>query len=56
VSGGFAGLALVLVGAGLASVQAGRRLAAAERADTEAVIEEAVGILEALDRRTGRSS
>ena len=53
VSGGFAGLALVLVGAGLASVQAGRRLAAAERAETEAVIEEAVGILEALDRRRG---
>ena len=52
VSGGFAGLALILVGAGLANVQTGRRLAAAERARTEALLDEATLLLETLTRRS----
>ncbi len=48
ISGGAIGLAIVLIGIGLASVQVGRRLAAAERAQTEQLIEEAAGLLDAL--------
>ena len=48
VSGGLAGVALVFVGAGLATVQVGRRLAAQERAETERVIEEAARLLDVL--------
>lgn len=51
VSGGLGGLALVVIGCGLASTQAARRLAAAERLETEALLEEAAGLLEALERR-----
>jgi hypothetical protein len=47
------GLALILLGAGLASVQAGRRLAAAERVETEALLDEASALVEAFKR--GRS-
>ena len=48
VSGGLAGLALVFIGAGLATVQVGRRLAADERVQTERVLDEATRLLEAL--------
>jgi len=48
VSGGMVGLALVAVGAGLASVQIGRRLAAAERVATEALLDEAHALVEAF--------
>ncbi len=51
VSGGLGGLALVALGAGLATVQAGRRLAAAERAETEDLLDEASALLDAV---TGR--
>lgn len=40
VSGGLGGVALVLLGAGLVSTQAGRRLAAQERVQTEALLDE----------------
>lgn len=52
VSGGLAGIALVLVGAGLASVQTGRRLAASERAQTELVLDEATRLLEVVKERS----
>lgn len=51
VSGGLGGLALVLIGCGLASTQASRRLAAAERLETEAVLDEAAALLEAFEKR-----
>ena len=51
VSGGLGGLALVVLGAGLASTQASRRLAAAERAETEGVLDEAAALVEALRGR-----
>ena len=51
VSGGMGGLALVVLGAGLASTQASRRMAAAERAETEAVLDEAAALVEALRAR-----
>jgi hypothetical protein len=47
VSGAMGGLALVLLGAGLANIQAGRRLAAAERAETEALLDEAQALVSA---------
>lgn len=50
VSGGMGGLALVLIGAGLANAQSGRRLAAAERAETEALLDEASALVEAFKR------
>jgi hypothetical protein len=50
VSGGLAGLALVFVGAGLATVQVGRRVAAAERVRTERVLDEAAQLLAVLRR------
>jgi hypothetical protein len=53
VSGGMGGLALVLVGAGLANVQAGRRLAAGERAETEALLDEASALVEAVKAKRG---
>lgn len=53
VSGGLAGTALVLLGSGLFHVQATRRLAAAERATTEDLLDEAALLLQALqDRRS----
>lgn len=51
VSGGMGGLALVVLGAGLASTQASRRIAAMERAETEAVLDEAASLVEALRGR-----
>ena len=51
VSGGLGGLALVVIGAGLASTQASRRMAAAERAETEGVLDEAAALVEALRGR-----
>lgn len=48
VSGGMGGLALILIGSGLANVQAGRRLAASERADTDLLLEEASQLVEAF--------
>jgi hypothetical protein len=51
VSGGMGGLALIVLGAALASTQASRRLAAAERAETEAVLDEAAALVEALRGR-----
>jgi hypothetical protein len=50
VSGAMGGLALVLLGAGLAYIQASRRLAAAERAETEALLDEAAALVDALKR------
>ena len=51
VSGGMGGLALVLLGAGLANAQTGRRLAALERTETEALLDEASALVDALARR-----
>jgi len=42
----------VLIGAGLVTVQAGRRLAALERAETEALLDIAAGLVAA--RKEGR--
>ena len=46
VSGGLGGLALVLIGAGLLSVHAGRSLAAQERAAFEELLDEAAGLVD----------
>jgi hypothetical protein len=51
VSGGMGGLALVVMGAVLASTQSARRLAASEREATEAVLDEAAALVEALRGR-----
>ena len=51
VSGAFVGLALVATGAYLATVQVGRRLAAIERAETDAVLGEAAVLAVALSER-----
>jgi hypothetical protein len=48
VSGAMGGLALVLLGTGLANVQIGRRLAAVERAETAALLDEAAALVETL--------
>lgn len=50
VSGGFAGLALVLIGAGFVTVQADRRNAARERAQTEDLLDEAAALVDAVKR------
>jgi parvulin-like peptidyl-prolyl isomerase len=50
VSGGMGGLALILLGCGLCNVQAGRRLAAAERAEAELLLDEASLLVEAFKR------
>ncbi len=55
VSGGMGGLALVLVGTGFANVQAGRRLAAGERAETEALLDEASALVEAVKAKRGQA-
>ena len=55
LSGGFAGLALVLIGAGLVTVQLERRSNALERAQTEDLLDEASALVEAYkDRLTDR--
>lgn len=51
VSGGLGGLGLVVLGAALASTQSSRRMAAVERAETEAVLDEAAALVEALRGR-----
>lgn len=50
VSGGLGGLALVLLGAGLLSVHAGRSLAAQEREAFEELLDEAAGLVAAARR------
>jgi hypothetical protein len=50
VSGAMGGLALIVIGAGLANIQTGRRFAATERADTEALLDEAAALVEAFKR------
>lgn len=50
VSGAMGGLALILIGAGFANIQAGRRCAAAERAQTEALLDEASALVEAFKK------
>ena len=50
VSGAMGGLALVLIGAILANIQAGRWFDAVERAETEDLLDEAAALLDALDR------
>lgn len=56
VSGALGGLALIALGAGLANVQVGRRLAAQERAETEELLDVAAGLLDALDGRRGATT
>jgi hypothetical protein len=51
VSGGLGGLALVAMGAGLASIQVGRRLAAQERAETEDLLDEAAALMDVMKGR-----
>jgi hypothetical protein len=51
VSGAMGGFALIALGAGLATIQTGRRLAAQERAETEDVLDEASALVEALKGR-----
>jgi hypothetical protein len=51
VSGAMGGFALIALGAGLATIQAERRFAAQERADTEDVLDEAAALVEALKGR-----
>lgn len=48
VSGALGGLALIVIGASLANIQAGRRLAAAERAETEVVLDELAALVASL--------
>ncbi len=52
VSGGMGGLALILLGAGLANAQAGRRLSAIERAETERLLDEVSAVVEAMRQRS----
>ena len=51
VSGGVGGLALIVLGAGLAATQVARRLAAEERAETEDLLDEAAALLDVLKGR-----
>ncbi len=51
VSGGMGGYALVALGAGLARIQTGRRLAARERAEMEDVLDTAALLVEATKGR-----
>lgn len=48
VSGAMGGLALIVLGAGLATIQTSRRLAAAERAETEDLLDEAAALMDAM--------
>ena len=48
VSGGLGGLALIILGAGLAQIQVGRRLAAQERAETEDLLDEAAALMDSM--------
>jgi hypothetical protein len=51
VSGGLGGLALIALGAGLANIQVGRRLAAQERAETEDLLDEAAALMDVMKGR-----
>jgi hypothetical protein len=51
VSGGVGGLALIVLGAGLAATQVTRRLNAQERSETEDLLDEAAALLDALKGR-----
>lgn len=53
VSGGMGGIALVLLGSALFSIQSSRRLAAVERAQTEGLLDEAAALLEAVKAKRG---
>ena len=53
ISGAMGGLALVLVGAILANIQAGRWFNAVEQAETEDLLDEAAALLDVLDRKRG---
>lgn len=48
VSGGIGGLSLILIGAFLANIQAGRRVAAAERAEGDVVLDEIAALIATL--------
>ena len=52
ISGGLGGLALIVLGAGLANAQIGRRLAAQEQLSCEAVLGEALTVADLLEGRT----
>lgn len=47
VSGGIGGLALIFIGAGLTNIQVARRMAAAERADAEALLDDIALVIDA---------
>jgi hypothetical protein len=51
VSGAMGGFALIALGAGLANIQVGRRLAAQERAETEDLLDEAAALMDAMKGR-----
>jgi len=51
VSGAVGGVVLIAIGAGMANIQAGRRLAAAERAETELLLDEASALVAAVKAR-----
>jgi hypothetical protein len=51
VSGAMGGLALIVMGAGLANIQVGRRLAAEERAVTEDLLDEAAALMDVMRGR-----
>jgi hypothetical protein len=52
VSGGLAGVALVLIGVAFVTIQAERRLAARERACMDSVLDEAAELVAALKDRS----
>ena len=54
VSGGLAGLALILIGSAFVTIQAERRLAAIERAETEDLLDEAAALVDAFKSGTPR--
>jgi hypothetical protein len=54
VSGGLGGLALILIGGGLFAVQDRRRLAALERAEHEALLDEVLALSAAFRSATAR--
>jgi hypothetical protein len=51
VSGALGGMALLVIGAGFFNIQAGRRLNAGEKLETEALLEEAHALVAAFKER-----
>jgi hypothetical protein len=51
VSGAMGGLALIVIGAGLASIQVSRRLEAGARAERETLLDEVAALVDALRER-----